>query len=327
MIPIQLPLPTPLAVGPVNAWLLRGEEPALIDVGPFAAEAWEALLAGLAAHGLAPRDLRHILITHAHVDHFGNAARLAELAPDATLYAPDLAFGRALLSDSDEEWERHLVFNRAMMRFSGIPEEQIAGSRARLKVLRNLGRAVPATRWLTAGERVALGDGERWEVVALPGHTITQVGFWQREAAWFISADHLLPRISTNALVEPPAPGQTERPKPLLHYIETHHWMAGLPPQHIFPGHGSPFEDQRPLIARRLHGMEKRLATIRDALAAQPRTVVELIALLFPDLRDEQLFLAASEVIGHLDVLEARGLVGVRGESVGEYFLAEERVG
>lgn len=48
----------------------------LIEIGPGSTTA--ALLAGLKAHGLAPADITHVLLTHIHLDHAGAAGWLAQ---------------------------------------------------------------------------------------------------------------------------------------------------------------------------------------------------------------------------------------------------------
>ena len=53
--PIGIKLPTPFGVGPVNTYLLSGDEPTLIDTGPRTKEARAALASGLAGQGLTPR--------------------------------------------------------------------------------------------------------------------------------------------------------------------------------------------------------------------------------------------------------------------------------
>ncbi len=292
-----------------------------MDAGPRTDAAWEALIAGLAAQDLTPRDLRHIFITHAHVDHYGNARRLAEAAPDATLYAPDIAHARPMLLDLEEEWERQYTFTRRALLASGLPPHLAELSRSRMADMRSYGDAVPVTRWLQSGEYLTLGDGTVWQVVALPGHSMTQVGLHQTEHNLFIAADHLLPHVSSNALLEPPTPGEQRRPRALPRYVEMLRWTAGLPIQQVFPGHGEPFTDQRPLIMRRLQGIEERAALIHTALLERPRSVLALVEHLFPKLRPEEIFLAISEIVGHLDVLEARQQVAFRGETVREYFV------
>jgi len=65
----------PIPLGHANAYLIRGKRPVLVDTGlpgntPM-------ILAALQKEGYNPWDLALIIITHAHIDHFGNAAALA----------------------------------------------------------------------------------------------------------------------------------------------------------------------------------------------------------------------------------------------------------
>lgn len=62
----------------INAFALRGQDGhvTLIDAGmPWA---WSRLESGLASIGSAPEEVTRILVTHAHGDHAGNVARVAE---------------------------------------------------------------------------------------------------------------------------------------------------------------------------------------------------------------------------------------------------------
>jgi len=66
-------------------YLVLGEEPVLIDTGMSGKS--EKVVKALAALGMQPTDLAHILLTHQDVDHIGNARRLQEQS-GATLWAP-----------------------------------------------------------------------------------------------------------------------------------------------------------------------------------------------------------------------------------------------
>ena len=65
----------PIPLGHVNAFLLRGTRPVLVDTG-FPGSA-PKILAALQKEGINPWELALIVITHAHLDHTGSAAALA----------------------------------------------------------------------------------------------------------------------------------------------------------------------------------------------------------------------------------------------------------
>jgi len=71
--PGSLVIPIPL--GHVNAFLIRGIRPMLVDTG-FPGSA-PKILAALHREGYKPWELALIVITHAHLDHTGSAAALA----------------------------------------------------------------------------------------------------------------------------------------------------------------------------------------------------------------------------------------------------------
>ena len=53
----------------IGSYLLDWDEPALVDCGP--ASSLSGLRAGVSEHGLEVGDLRHLVLTHIHLDHAG----------------------------------------------------------------------------------------------------------------------------------------------------------------------------------------------------------------------------------------------------------------
>ena len=79
-----------------------GEGPVLVETGPESC--YPRLVEALRAEGVAPEEVRHVFVTHIHLDHAGAAWRLAELG--ATVYvhprgAPHLVDPSRLLASAE----------------------------------------------------------------------------------------------------------------------------------------------------------------------------------------------------------------------------------
>ena len=56
----RIVVPTSFPIGPVNSYLIVGDELALVDVGPRVPGAYEAMVQGLAEQGYAPKDVKRL---------------------------------------------------------------------------------------------------------------------------------------------------------------------------------------------------------------------------------------------------------------------------
>ena len=72
----------------IGSYLLAGDEPALVDCGP--ASCLDALRAGLAGQGLEVGELRHLLLTHIHLDHAGAAGSLVRENPGLLVHVSEV---------------------------------------------------------------------------------------------------------------------------------------------------------------------------------------------------------------------------------------------
>ncbi|MEU0247452.1 MBL fold metallo-hydrolase [Streptomyces sp. NPDC006235] len=90
VLPSELPIPD-LGLQPVNAYLLRGEEPMLVDSGmPVDRAAFEEALWSL----VDPEDLRWVAITHDDRDHTGSLTRILDRAPGAKVITNAISLTR-----------------------------------------------------------------------------------------------------------------------------------------------------------------------------------------------------------------------------------------
>lgn len=70
--------------GAIACYLVEGVEPAVVDPGP--STTLDRLVSELAERGVGPEDLRHVLLTHVHLDHAGSTGHLVEHFPNATVH-------------------------------------------------------------------------------------------------------------------------------------------------------------------------------------------------------------------------------------------------
>ncbi len=70
--------------GVIGAYLVPGPEPTLVDPGP--STTLEHLRERLAELGVGPRDLRHVALTHIHLDHAGSTGDLVAAFPEAIVH-------------------------------------------------------------------------------------------------------------------------------------------------------------------------------------------------------------------------------------------------
>ena len=70
--------------GAIACYLIDAEEPTIVDPGPTTT--LERLAEQLRGHGIDRDGLRHIVLTHVHLDHAGATAGVCELFPKATVH-------------------------------------------------------------------------------------------------------------------------------------------------------------------------------------------------------------------------------------------------
>jgi glyoxylase-like metal-dependent hydrolase (beta-lactamase superfamily II) len=303
----QIRVPTPFPVGPVNVYLAADpEEPlTLIDTGPRTAQASEAMAHGLASLGYAVSDIKRVIITHAHTDHYGQASDIAQLSGAGVYSHPH---NRPVLEDYAAEREKSRTFYRDLLVEAGVPQEIQTTIVHGLRGYRHFAAAVSPVHALDEGDKVRLA-GQNWQVLFMPGHAGGLICLYQRERRLFLSNDHLLRDISSNPLFEPPLPGQTRRRRALVDYVASLERTAAMDIAVAWPGHGEPIHDHRALIEKRLAFHRRRADKLLEALKGSRQTVYALSQTIFAKLNTMDRFLATSEVLAHLEWLEHQGRV------------------
>jgi glyoxylase-like metal-dependent hydrolase (beta-lactamase superfamily II) len=304
-------IPTPFPVGPVNAYLAEGDWPTLVDTGPRYGPARRSLTDALADRGYRVADLRRILLTHVHADHCGLAAELTRISgAEVWTHAANvsrLSEGGSTIQTLRRQ-VRRVVFYVSIMRWAGVSLPMMMRLARMQRGMGQYSEPLTPTHTVVDGDVIQLGC-EDWEVIHTPGHTGGLICLYQPDRQLLISSDHLLRDISSNPIVDPPAPGEVEPPRRLVQYLEQLRRVADLDVALALPGHGPPITDHRALIRRRLSFHEERAHRILEALDEGALTAHQIADEFFPDLDPINTFLAVCEVIGHLQWLETEGEV------------------
>jgi glyoxylase-like metal-dependent hydrolase (beta-lactamase superfamily II) len=110
----------------IGSYLLEGDEPALVDCGP--ASSVNGLRAGLSEHGLEVGDLRHLVLTHIHLDHAGAAGALGRQNPGLLVHVSEIGAAHLVDPSRLERSARRLYgddFDRLWGELVPVPEENV----------------------------------------------------------------------------------------------------------------------------------------------------------------------------------------------------------
>jgi glyoxylase-like metal-dependent hydrolase (beta-lactamase superfamily II) len=303
-------VPTPFAIGSVNAFLLEGSPLTLIDSGPNYATALVAIEGALAEIGRRVEDLELLLVTHQHGDHLGLAQALvgrsgAEVAC-LDLLVPFVADYRRSVQSDDE-------LGMTLMRRHGVPERTIATLRVVSSLTSHLGSSFAVQRPLPEGATFRAGS-RRLKVLRRPGHSATDTVYLDSGAGLAFAGDHLLAAVSSNPLIGNPPRGPVsglaaDRPRALPTYLRSLGQTRELSLELVLTGHGDPVRDHRALIDSRQRHHEQRAERILGFVQSRPRSAHAIAEEIWGQVAHTQAYLTLCEVIGHLDLLIAAGAV------------------
>jgi glyoxylase-like metal-dependent hydrolase (beta-lactamase superfamily II) len=305
-------VPTPFYVGPVNVYLIQEDPLTLIDVGPRTDEAIAALRAGLSRLGHRLADIKRIIITHAHADHYGLAKTVVEeCGASVHIHSWDAP---AVLPEPNYEAYRHLLIA------AGVPHEII--ERMQSGQARFLGWAHQLEKVETLEDEDEIQfEHESLTVVHTPGHTPGSISLVRLSNRLIFSSDTVLKNITPNPVLSPDPIDERKRFQSLGEYLVSLSRLRDLAPTLIRGGHGDDVTDFDEHFTRLYRHTQTRQAKLLGLLPRNGTTAWEASSKLFPTAKGYHRFLALSETIAHMDfaVSENKLIVEKRGEQ--EIFL------
>ena len=187
---IGVPQDWPSRTGPTWCYVLENEGTTLID--PGAQGSFAELKDGLAAIGYGVRDIDRVIVTHGHADHDGSAAELMDSASDAHLWAHRM-YAALIGYNPWEVQDRASSPIHAEMR--RVAESGGAADRQSRSYAARNQRYIDARKGLTVHAEVVDGDrvGELSFIYA-PGHSPDELCLTLDGVVF--SGDHVLPEIT-----------------------------------------------------------------------------------------------------------------------------------
>ncbi len=296
----SFPVPFSKPLQSVNTTVIFDDPLTIIDPGPRGQKNSEIIASELQKHGKSIKDLKRILLTHGHVDHFGIAEDLRQQS-GALIYLHPFDVEKTTRID-----ERMTAY-KALLAKHGCESSMLHVIDDFNNAIKNL--LTPLVNPQSLPDRIAFEHCEL-EAIETPGHTWGSVVFYERQSQVLISGDTVIKKITPNPIVEFVENGQVFHS--LVEFKKSIEKLKPLPYSKIIPGHGEAFADFLPVYDFYQKNWETRENEITTALQRLRRaTAVDVARSIFKELNDFNLFLAVSEVIGYFDLLKCKDIIEI----------------
>ena len=225
---------TPIVQGPGGV--------AIIDPGPTTCLG--TLEQGLQAHGIRWEDVRHLMLTHIHLDHAGAAGTIVREHPHITVLvhergAKHMIDPSRLLDSATRVYGNDM--DRLWGEFASVPETKIVS--------------------LSGGEKVDAG-GRTFDVAYTPGHASHHVSYFDASSGVAFVGDVAGVCVSGGYVLPPTPPPD----------IDLELWRTSADrilewsPSTLFLSHFGPVTRVRPHLAELLDNLAMTAAAVRESL-------------------------------------------------------------
>ena len=303
---LKLRLPTPYPVGDINAYLIDGPEPTLIDTGVFSSRSRDALKQRLEEQGVRLEDIRRIFITHDHYDHAGSALYLSHACQaELVIHERSTVFSKWTETSQERLFQFMLKCN--------VPREPLEqafkmfGSGERFADTESTPFSVVRIK---GGETLAC-NGLSLTALHTPGHSPDHLCFVDEAGGRLFCGDLLLPHITPNPLLHLDPTDGYRRSHSLLDYMDSLAKLEKFDLTTGYSGHGPEIPDVPALITKNKGFIRDRARLFDEKIGAGADNPFDLSRSAFGDLDLANSYLAVSETVAYLDLLEREGKISV----------------
>jgi len=295
-----------------NVYVIEGSDGhILVDSGWDSQESLWALQEGIKTANLKLRDIKKVVITHIHPDHYGLSTKIKQICgAQVAIHRIDAGF----IFPRYKDFADLIKKTEELLRQNGAPEDELPQLKeASLWMNKYVTPDLPEVK-LEDGDTIS-NDSFEFEVLWTPGHSPGHVCLYEREKKFILTGDHVLydtvPHVGFN-----PQSGDN----PLGDYVSSLKKLERLKAHFILPGHGPVFNALGLRIEKILQHHEERKRAIMRTLHDGLKTAYEISqqipwmvnegGIAFQDLSVWDRRMAVTETIAHLKLLMKEDRVG-----------------
>ncbi len=316
---IPVPIPNnPLRYVLVYALELDGGGVALVDAGWNTEEAWSALGDGLATAGGSMSDVRAVMVTHIHPDHYGLAGRVREASGAwIGLHPADAVMLEARYGNTDELVATMTHF----LAESGVPADKLPDLAVSSMAVKSMVTMAVPDVLFEDGKAIDL-PGWPLRTIWTPGHSPGHVCFYSDERRLLISGDHVLPRITPNISAH-----SQQVANPLGDFLESLAKLMDVPAEEVLPAHEYRFANLQSRLEELVAHHADRLHEIEQVVSEYPGSSAWEITLRlhwsrpWDEIQDFMQRQANGETVAHCILLELEDRIRREGTEPARYFL------
>jgi glyoxylase-like metal-dependent hydrolase (beta-lactamase superfamily II) len=302
-------IPVPIPNNPLRYVLVYAFETDggiyLVDAGWNTDDAFDTLAAGVTTIGASLADVRGVMVTHIHPDHYGLAGRVRELSGAWVALHPADA---ALIPDRYEHVEALLARVGDVLTQWGAPPDEV-------EALANA--SMPVRQFVTLVKPdVLLEDGDKpevpgWDLQAIwtPGHSPGHLAFWEPRNRLMLTGDHVLPRITPNIGLHPQAGDD-----PLGSFLHSLEKLSPYESDEVLPAHEHRFVGLQARLVELAEHHEHRFAEVLEAIREGDNTAWAVAGRMkwsrsWDRIEGFMRRAAVAEAMAHIRALERRGIL------------------
>jgi glyoxylase-like metal-dependent hydrolase (beta-lactamase superfamily II) len=310
---IELPIPFPLRT--TNVFFVDEPPRTLVDTGIKTEASFEGLKKGLENIGFTLHSIERILITHGHIDHYGQAKKLSTLS-GAPIYIHPKEYGRV------RSIIHSLGFLKSILLRNGVPEALVNEAIHYIESAQTMADPLEEAFFLNDGDTI-LFKSMTWKTIHCPGHSPGLICFYWPEKKILFIGDHLIKEVTPNPILNVPENRYPFHYPSLKEYLSSLEKIAKFDISLLLPGHGEEVHDVKELIRQVFTHHQERMDHILSILSDGEKTPFEIAMDLFPGVPPFEVFLGISEALGHLEILREKERVRLKEKEGKDYYSLE----